>query len=71
MNPSPRPPRIAAFGQEDHVRIYGRDYQDRLEEAGFEVTIDSYTGDMADAKRNRYGLMADEDVFLCKKPASK
>lgn len=62
--------RIAAFGQEDHVRIYGRDYKDRLEEAGFEVIVDSYTRDMNEAERARYGLMAEEDVFMCKKKAS-
>jgi SAM-dependent methyltransferase len=27
------------FGQSDHVRIYGRDYVDRLKEAGFEVLL--------------------------------
>jgi SAM-dependent methyltransferase len=29
--------RLAAFGQSDHVRICGIDYEDRLREAGFEV----------------------------------
>jgi SAM-dependent methyltransferase len=29
--------RRAAFGQEDHVRVYGRDVADRLTEAGFRV----------------------------------
>lgn len=29
--------RLKLFGQEDHVRRYGRDYKDRLQEAGFHV----------------------------------
>lgn len=29
--------RLRLFGQEDHIRRYGADYQDRLNEAGFEV----------------------------------
>lgn len=29
--------RLRLFGQEDHVRRYGPDYQDRLAEAGFDV----------------------------------
>ena len=31
--------RIRRFGQRDHVRIYGRDYYDRLAEAGFDVEL--------------------------------
>jgi SAM-dependent methyltransferase len=29
--------RLATYGQEDHVRLYGADYPDRLREAGFDV----------------------------------
>ena len=36
VNPSQR---LAVFGQSDHVRIYGRDFADRLKEAGFEVRV--------------------------------
>jgi SAM-dependent methyltransferase len=31
--------RYGAFGQADHVRIYGRDFDDRLAAAGFDVTV--------------------------------
>lgn len=31
--------RFEAFGQEDHVRLYGPDIAERLEESGFNVTI--------------------------------
>jgi len=31
--------RARAFGQHDHVRVYGADYVDRLQEAGFDVEI--------------------------------
>lgn len=31
--------RIRLFGQRDHVRLYGRDYYDRLREAGFELEL--------------------------------
>ena len=31
--------RLRSFGQDDHVRRYGPDYKDRLEEAGFCVTV--------------------------------
>ena len=36
--------RLAAFGQEDHVRLYGEDYYDRLRAAGFTVTVDDVLG---------------------------
>jgi SAM-dependent methyltransferase len=61
--------RKRAFGQEDHVRVYGRDYQGRLEESGFLVTVDDFARNMDAALRTRFGLMPDEDVFLCRKPA--
>lgn len=31
--------RIRLFGQRDHVRLYGMDYYDRLQDAGFEVEL--------------------------------
>lgn len=34
--------RLARFGHEEHVRTYGRDLCDRLQEAGFMVTIERY-----------------------------
>lgn len=27
------------FGQEDHVRIYGKDYKERLESVGFKLDL--------------------------------
>ena len=34
--------RFERFGHEEHVRLYGRDLRDRLEEAGFEVAVKRY-----------------------------
>lgn len=56
------------FGQEDHVRVYGRDYKQRLEAAGFKVTVDNYIQSLDAAQVKRYGLV-EEDVYLCTKPA--
>ena len=36
---SPRD-RERAFGQHNHLRLYGRDYKERLEKAGFAVKVD-------------------------------
>jgi SAM-dependent methyltransferase len=36
---APPEERARRFGQADHVRLYGADYEDRLKEAGFGVRI--------------------------------
>ena len=61
--------RLAAFGQEDHVRRYGRDYIDRLREAGFDVTVERYALTFPDDERRRYGLSDSEEVFFCRRPS--
>ena len=48
------------FGQHDHVRYYGRDFQQRLTDAGFETA--AYTAMPEDAVR--YGLWRGEKVFV-------
>jgi SAM-dependent methyltransferase len=62
--------REAAFGQHDHVRIYARDYQDRLEDVGFKVNVFHWTARVHDfgGRRNRFGLNEREAVYLATKP---
>jgi SAM-dependent methyltransferase len=59
------------FNQEDHVRIYGRDYKDRLIATGFEVDIVPYPEELGPELIAKYGLKANADryVWVCKKPA--
>jgi predicted SAM-dependent methyltransferase len=52
--------RAKIFGQYDHVRIYGRDYFDRLKEAGFIVKAVDYTATMTDAEIEKYRLAKGE-----------
>ncbi len=49
-------------GAHQHVRRYGRDYKDRLTAAGFEVEVNSFVKKL---DHKRYGLMPDEDVYVC------
>ena len=56
------------FGQKDHVRIYGRDYEDRLKEAGFIVNLDWYVKELDEELINRYGIRRDEVIYFCVKP---
>jgi SAM-dependent methyltransferase len=57
------------FGQSDHVRLYGPDYVERLEAAGFTVAIirpqDVATKD--EIERMRIGSAAAGEVFLCRR----
>lgn len=55
--------RTRLFGQYDHRRIYGRDYADRLREAGFEVEIEHYARRFSDDERRRYALR-DEPLYI-------
>lgn len=54
------------FGEEQHVRIYGNDFADRLREPGFRVRIDRGV-EIPSAQRNKFGLLDNENVFYCTK----
>src|SRR3954463_5502585 len=56
------------YWQEDHVRLYGGDFRDRLAEEGFEVTVDGWIRTLDQATLDRYGLFPLEDVYVCAKP---
>ncbi len=55
------------FGQDDHVRLYGKDYADRLRSVGFDVVEDPFVMQMPAADQQRYALPTDEMIFFCKK----
>lgn len=56
--------RLVHFGQEDHVRRYGRDFRDRVRQAGFLLT--EFVRDGADSVR--YSIIPGERVFIAAKP---
>ena len=59
--------RLKVFGQSDHVRIYGRDYVDRLVEAGF-VVEESTAGDLlSDEEIKLMALRNAGELFVCTK----
>lgn len=57
--------RERAFGQRDHVRVYGRDYAARLEAAGLRVTVDSFVRELPLEEIQRLGLLPNEDIYCC------
>ncbi|MBN3940600.1 class I SAM-dependent methyltransferase [Nostoc sp. NMS9] len=56
------------FGHHDHMRMYGRDYKEKLEKAGFTVKVDSYAQELGIDNIQKFGLMPDEDIYYCTKP---
>ena len=56
--------RLRHFGQEDHVRLYGRDLRDRILKAGFDLEEFAATP----AECLSMGLVPGETIFLARKP---
>jgi len=56
------------FGQKDHVRLYGQDYEERLKKTGFLVKVYHFQKELGEAKTKRYGLIEEEKIYFCQKP---
>lgn len=59
--------REKAFGQHDHVRVYGRDYIKKLEQIGFVVNEVDYISKFSSEELYRYGLISSEKIYHCRK----
>jgi SAM-dependent methyltransferase len=57
--------RAAIFGQYDHVRIYGRDYFDKLRSIGFTVVEEDYTAKIDPILVEKYCLAKGEIIPIC------
>ncbi|NNE75788.1 MAG: class I SAM-dependent methyltransferase [Pricia sp.] len=60
--------RTEIFGQYDHVRIYGRDYFDKLRSVGFKVEEIDYTALLPASEVEKYRLAKGEIIPLVRKP---
>lgn len=60
--------RARIFGQYDHVRIYGRDYFQKLRSVGFKVEEVDYTAGLSPELINVYRLAKGEILPVCYKP---
>ena len=52
--------REKAFGQDDHVRMFGKDYSSRIERAGLKPVED----DFAKLQPEKFGLQSAEIIYL-------
>lgn len=60
-----RKERAKIFGQYDHVRIYGRDYFDKLRSVGFRVVEEDYTKKITPELVEKYRLAPGEIIPIC------
>jgi SAM-dependent methyltransferase len=51
------------FGQDDHVRKYGKDYPQRIKRAGLHPLEDFYVDELEENVRRKYGLVKGEVIY--------
>lgn len=56
------------YWQHDHLRLYGRDYAEKLREVGFEVDENNYTKKIGNELVEKYALDKNELLYICYKP---
>ena len=59
--------RTKIFGQYDHVRVYGKDYFDKLRSVGFKVEEVDYTNELRPEEVSKYALAKGEIIPVCYK----
>lgn len=57
--------RAKIFGQYDHVRVYGRDYFDKLRSVGFKVVEEDYTKKLSVEEVEKFCLAKGEIIPIC------
>lgn len=57
--------RAKIFGQYDHVRVYGRDYFDKLRSIGFKVEEVDYTSKLSTPEIEKYRIAKGEIIPVC------
>lgn len=55
--------REKVFGQDDHVRLYGKDYGDRLSSVGFEVFAENFAKELPSQIIKKYALPSKEIIY--------
>lgn len=57
--------RLKYYGQKDHVRLYGKDYKERLEAFGWEVQRYTPEDIMSKEQIQRYGFLWNDILLIC------
>ena len=59
------------YWQWDHLRLYGRDFEKRIYDNGFDVKVIDIINELSDSEINEYGLNENEKIFVCSKRFDK
>ena len=59
--------RLKAFGQSDHVRLYGTDFKERIGRYGLNVKVYSPESELTNEEITRYGFIHDDVSIFCTK----
>jgi hypothetical protein len=62
--------RYQAYGQEDHVKLYGRDMVARIESAGLRPRAATHDEVLADIDLSRFGVNEKEPFLMFELPIS-
>jgi glycosyltransferase involved in cell wall biosynthesis len=60
--------RRVVFGQSDHVRLYAKDYVDRLQAAGFSVSLFNMADAYGIGEAEKYGLSQSDNLYIVTNP---
>lgn len=60
--------RTKIFGQYDHVRVYGKDYFEKLRAIGFRVNELQFGKTLSEEERTRYAIVKTEYIPVCERP---
>ena len=58
---------VFVFHENDHVREYGIDYKERIEQVGFQVEMINYSDNFSEEMIIRYGLLKNDLIPIAKK----
>lgn len=56
--------REKAFGQDDHVRLYGKDYPKRIEQSGLRCDANLFAESLSEADRLKFGIARGEILYI-------
>jgi ubiquinone/menaquinone biosynthesis C-methylase UbiE len=59
--------REKAFGQDDHVRLFGKDYPKRIERSGLKAEASRFAFELNEEKAHINGLVRNEILYLGRK----
>jgi SAM-dependent methyltransferase len=59
--------RRVAFLEPGNVRVYGRDFANRLREAGFETEVIPFVRELGDDEVRRYSLLPADEIYFCRR----